>query len=171
MLPIAFMSSQGNDDQAFWAFAALSAAETASFPSPPPGNPSYLELAQTVFHEQMGRWDTANCGGGLRWQIYGSHHSWMYKNSISNGAFFLLAARLARFTGDQLYVDWAEKVWNWMEESSFLLSDYTVFDGAHTNTDCTDFNEDQWTYNTAILLAGSAYLYSYVRLSSFNKKI
>lgn len=60
--------TEGNDDQVFWAFAAMSAAEL-NFPAPTSGYPSWAAMAQSVFNQQAGRWDDATCGGGLRWQI------------------------------------------------------------------------------------------------------
>jgi mannan endo-1,6-alpha-mannosidase len=62
-------NSLGNDDQAFWAMAAMSAAEL-KFPNPPQDKPQWLALAQAVFNSQALRWDTTTCGGGLRWQIF-----------------------------------------------------------------------------------------------------
>jgi mannan endo-1,6-alpha-mannosidase len=89
----------GNDDQAFWAFAAMSAAEL-KFPDPPKEKGvSWSGLARAVFNDQVYRWDTAKCAGGLRWQIFLTNPGFDYKNTISNGAFFQLAARLARYTG------------------------------------------------------------------------
>jgi len=52
----------------FWAFTAMSAAET-KFPPPKSGYASWAAVAQSVFNQQAERWDTQNCGGGLRWQI------------------------------------------------------------------------------------------------------
>lgn len=86
----------GNDDQAFWGMAALTAAEY-NFPNPPASSPQWLALAQAVFNRQAARWDNATCGGGLRWQIFPYNNGYDYKNSISNGCFFNMAARLGRF--------------------------------------------------------------------------
>lgn len=62
--------SLGNDDQSFWALAAMSAEETG-FPPPDDDNvESWLQLAQAVFDSQVLRWDNETCGGGLRWQIF-----------------------------------------------------------------------------------------------------
>lgn len=52
--------------EVFWAFSALTAAET-NFDPPGDDKPSWLALAQAVFNEQTQRWDTSSCGGGLRW--------------------------------------------------------------------------------------------------------
>ena len=97
-MPENVTKEEGNDDQAFWAFAVMSAAEL-KFPDPGKDKPSWLALAQAVFNTQVPRWDTQSCAGGLRWQIFFSNPGWDYKNTISNGAFFQLAARLARYTG------------------------------------------------------------------------
>jgi len=59
----------------------------------------------------------------------------MYKNSISNGAFFQISARLARFTGNQTYVDWAEKIWDWVEEIGLMSSTYDIYDGTDEVTE------------------------------------
>ena len=59
---------EGNDDQVFWAFAAMTAAEL-KFPAPTQGYPSWAAMAQAVFNLQAERWDPTTCGGGLRWQI------------------------------------------------------------------------------------------------------
>ena len=55
----------GNDDQAFWGMAAMTAAEN-KLPDLGSGKPSWLSLAQAVFNTQAGRWDPAHCGGGLK---------------------------------------------------------------------------------------------------------
>ena len=157
-------STLGNDDQAFWAMAALSAAEY-NFPDPPPDQPQWLALAQAVFNSQVPRWDSATCGGGLRWQIFSFNTGFTYKNAISNGAFFNMGARLARYTDNQTYADWAERAWDWMENSN-LISNKTwiVYDGSHDlENNCTEVNKIQWSYNVAILLHGAANMYNYVR--------
>lgn len=92
--------SLGNDDQAFWGISAMMAAEE-KFPNPPKDKPQWLALAQAVFNSQALRWDSSTCGGGLRWQIYTFNNGYNYKNSISNGCFFNLAARLGAYTKNQ----------------------------------------------------------------------
>ncbi|KAL9045614.1 MAG: hypothetical protein Q9214_001372 [Letrouitia sp. 1 TL-2023] len=152
--------TEGNDDQAFWAFAAMSAAEL-KFPDPPPDQPSWLALAQAVFNEQAHRWDNQHCGGGLRWQIFAWNKGYDYKNSISNGGFFQLAARLARYTGNQTYADWADKSWKWMIDIKLMASDYRVFDGANIDKNCSAPSELQWTYNVGTMLMGAANMYNF----------
>jgi hypothetical protein len=157
-------ASLGNDDQAFWGIAALSAAERG-FPDPPKDKPQWLALAQAVFNRQAERWDTQYCGGGLRWQVMSTNQGYNYKNAISNGLFFQIAARLARYTGNQTYTDWAEKVWDWTTTSGLLTQNYEFYDG-YSITDCqaTGQGKIQWSYNAGTYLAGAAYMYdNYVR--------
>ncbi|EEH43904.2 uncharacterized protein PADG_00193 [Paracoccidioides brasiliensis Pb18] len=99
--------AEGNDDQAFWAMTAMSAAER-NFPNPQPDQPQWLALVQAVFNLQVGRWDKGACGGGLRWQIFRFNNGFNYKNTISNGCFFNMAARLATYTGNETYAKGAK---------------------------------------------------------------
>ncbi|KAI0457063.1 glycoside hydrolase family 76 protein [Xylaria acuta] len=149
----------GNDDQGFWAMAAMSAAEN-NFPNPPADQPQWLALAQAVFNEYVDRWDPDTCNGGLRWQIFTFNNGFNYKNSISNGCFFNIAARLTRYTGNQTYADWAEKIWDWMTEVKFIDADFNIYDGAGVENGCAKISQAQWTYNAGIFLHGAAVMYN-----------
>ncbi len=153
---------QGNDDQAFWAFAAMSAAEFG-FPQPPRPYPSWRQICDNVFNHYVQRWnfDSDTCGGGLRWQFTPENAGYDYKNAISNGGFFQLAARLARMTGNQTYVDWAERVWDWTSAIGLTDNLYNVFDGTDLKINCTQVNHNQWTYNVATYLYGAAVMQNY----------
>lgn len=156
-------SSMGNDDQAFWGMAALTTAET-KFPNPPDEKIHWLALAQAVFNGQAHRWDTQTCGGGLRWQVFTFNNGYTYKNTVSNGAFFNMAARLAAYTGNTTYAEWAEKSWDWMETTGLISNTYQAFDGTDVADNCTLINHIQFTYNNGVLLAGAAYMYKFVCL-------
>lgn len=154
--------TEGNDDQGFWGMAAMSAAEQ-KYPNPPSDKPQWLALAQAVFNDQASRWDTQYCNGGLRWQIFTFNTGYDYKNSISNGCFFNLGARLALYTGNDTYAQWAEKTFNWTQAVSLMDSTYHFYDGAHTTLNCSDINRVQWTYNAGVFLLGASVMYNYVR--------
>jgi len=156
-------ANQGNDDQVFWAFAAMSAAELR-FPDPPSQQPSWLSLAQATFESQIARWDTVSCGGGLRWQIYPANRGYEYKNTISNGGLFQLSARLARYTNDGKYAEWADKLWDWLASASLLGPNGEVYDGVGTGNSCKDITRIQWTYNSGTMLMGAANMFNHVRL-------
>ncbi|KAI9754383.1 MAG: hypothetical protein M4579_004721 [Chaenotheca gracillima] len=156
---------EGNDDQAFWGFSVMSAAEQ-NYTPPPRGTPSWLQLVTNLWNTQVPRWDTTKCGGGLKWQIYKSNAGYDYKNSVSNGAFFQLAARLARYTGNHTYVEWADKAWDWTRAVGLIDDDYNVYDGTDDLTNCTSLDHTQYSYNTAVYLYGAAVMYNYTNGSS-----
>ncbi|CAK7245965.1 MAG: hypothetical protein STHCBS139747_007570 [Sporothrix thermara] len=160
-MPPNVTASLGNDDQGFWGMSAMLAAEV-NFPNPPPDQPQWLALAQAVFHTQAepNRHD-ATCNGGLRWQIPVLNNGYNYKNSIANGCFFNIGARLARYTENQTYADWAESTWDWIEGVGLMDEDYNIYDGAHVETNCTDINKAQFSYNSAVWLLGAAYMWNY----------
>ena len=152
--------TEGNDDQGFWGMAVMSAAEH-NFQNPPDDKPQWLALAQAVFNTQAARWEKQDCGGGLRWQIFTWNNGYNYKNSISQACFFNIAARLARYTGNQSYADWAEQTWNWMVETGLLdLKSYYIYDGMHVEN-CSSITPYQWTYNAGAFLQGAAAMYNY----------
>lgn len=152
--------TEGNDDQGFWGMTVLSAAEY-NFQNPPQDKPQWVALAQAVFNTQAARWEDKDCGGGLRWQIFTWNNGYNYKNSISQACFFNIAARLARYTGNDSYAEWAERTWDWMVDAKLLnLTTYYIYDGMHV-ADCSQVTPYQWTYNTGAFLLGAAALYNY----------
>lgn len=162
--------SEGNDDQGFWGMAAMSAAEL-NFPNPPSNQPQWLALAQAVFNTQAARWDNTTCGGGLRWQIFTFNSGYTYKNSISNGCLFNLGARLAQYTKNDTYAQWAEKTWDWEESVGLLDSNYYIYDGSDDTINCTQVNHIQWTYNAGIYLLGAATMYNYTGSDVWKQRV
>ncbi|GAB1318297.1 Mannan endo-1,6-alpha-mannosidase [Madurella fahalii] len=161
-MPPNHTASLGNDDQGFWGMSAMTAAEN-KFPNPEPDQPQWLALAQGVFHTQAApeRHD-GTCNGGLRWQVPPTNAGYNYKNTIANACFFDLGARLARYTFNQTYADWAEKTFDWLWSVGYIdHSDWRVYDGGHVEANCTDINKAQFSYNAALLLHGSAFMYNY----------
>ena len=154
--------TEGNDDQGFWGMAAMTAAE-AKFEDPPSGTAGWVAMAQAVFNLMAGRWDTSTCGGGLRWQIFTFNTGYTYKNSVANGAFFNIASRLARYTGNATYADWAEKIYDWETSVGLISSTGAVYDGSSDLLNCTQVDKLQFSYNQGIYLFGAAMMYNYVR--------
>lgn len=154
-------TTTGNDDQAFWAFAAMTAAEN-NFPNPPSDQPQWLALAQAVFNLQASRWDDTTCGGGLRWQVFPFNAGYTYKNTISQGCFFNLAARLARYTGNATYAEWAAKAWDWSTNIGLISPSYLFYDGTDDTINCTSLNHITWTYNAGVFMHGAANMYDFV---------
>lgn len=163
--------SMGIDDQVFWGFSALDAVESNFPESTDSDAPSWLSLAQAVFNFQQPLWDNATCGGGFRWQVYSFNAGYNLKPAISNGGNFQLAARLAYITGNQSYADWANMVYDWMDQSPLMQNDTTndllyIWDNTDTNNGCIDQQRFVWTYNYGTLLAGSAYMYNFTNGSA-----
>lgn len=150
---------EGNDDQAFWALSVMSAAEQGF--SQPSGKPLWAQIATNAFNNLITRWNTESCNGGFKWQIYPENsYGYNYRNSISNGGVFQLAARLAKHTNNATYVQWAEKIWDWTVAVGFINDNGDVYDGADDRQNCTDIDQHTWSYNTAIWLYGAATMYA-----------
>lgn len=159
--------NEGNDDQGFWALAAL-AAEDYDVPIPKLADgdeapTNWTQLAINVFDAQAARWDDKTCGGGLRWQIFTFNAGYNYKNAASQGTFFQLAARLAASTGNKTYADWAEKSWTWMESVGLLTNnskgDVVIYDGADTSNNCSKVDRLQWSENAGLFIRGASTLW------------
>ncbi|KAL2692033.1 hypothetical protein Neosp_002434 [[Neocosmospora] mangrovei] len=161
-MPPEHADEEGNDDLFFWGSAVLSAAER-NFPQPNKTLPSWLDISANVFNELVGRWNMSACNGGLLWQIFPENPNGLtYKNSVSNGGFFQLAARLARATGNSTYLDWANKVWDWSWEVGFIdKRNYHVYDGASVLDNCEKTTYHSFTYTSGIYLYGAAVLANY----------
>jgi mannan endo-1,6-alpha-mannosidase len=90
------------------------------------------------------------------------NNGYNYKNSISNGCFFNLGARLARYTGNHTYYDWAEKTWDWITTLGLIDNQYYIYDGSDDNLNCSQINHVQFSYNAGVYLLGAANMYNYV---------
>ncbi|KAL2673670.1 hypothetical protein Neosp_012113 [[Neocosmospora] mangrovei] len=153
-----------NDDQSIWAMAALTAAEYG-FPDPPKDEPQWLDLAETVFESQRLRWDreveNKTCDGGLRWQIAFINNGYDWKSAEANTFFFTLSSRLARQTGNKTYVEYAEKVWDWLYDIELIDHDtFAVYDGSSVKSNCTQISKVQRSGAASSLALGAAYMFN-----------
>lgn len=157
MLPKHY-GDEGNDDLAFWGFAVMQAAEN-NFPQPNATIPSWLDMGRDIWGSLHSRWDEGNCSGGLFWQIFASNPNGLtYKNSIANGGFFQLSARLYRATGNVTYLEWAEKIWDWTSNIGLISPNWEVLDGADIKNNCTTPNQKSFSYTSGTYLYGAAVL-------------
>lgn len=158
--------TEGNDDQGVWGLAVMMAAEY-NFTDPPH---SWLSLTQAIYNTMVVRWDSADCDGGLRWQIFIWNSGYNYKNTISNACLFNIAARLSRFTGNDTYMDTVDMVWDWMMDIGFMVDDgdeFIIYDGADIDENCTDLTKTKWSYTYGIMLSGAAYAYNHTENSTW----
>lgn len=163
----------------------MDAAEL-NFPNPPSDQPQWLSLVEAVFNDQASVWDQATCNGGMRWQVFSFNLGYDYKNIQANGGFFQLAARLARYTGNATYADYAEKMWNWIQGTAIYSMDNAtnsvqIWDGIHVEN-CSEPEKALFTYNPATLyvrffqnlaflltslrISGASYMYNYTNGST-----
>lgn len=88
-MPANQTAQEGNDDQAIWAMAAMSAAEYG-FPAPSDKKAQWYDLAKNAWDTQRKRWDAEDdsevCHGGLRWQIMPTNTGFTYKSSKMIGS-------------------------------------------------------------------------------------
>ncbi|TDZ99664.1 Mannan endo-1,6-alpha-mannosidase DCW1 [Colletotrichum sidae] len=158
-MPPNHTASLGNDDQGFWGMSAMLAAEN-KFPDPPEDQPQWLALAQAVWTTQAhpDRHDET-CGGGLRWQVPPTNTGYDYKNTISNGIFFNMGARLARYTGNDTYARFAEETWDWLWNVNYIdHENWRVYDGGHVPYNCTNVFKATFSYNIAVVMQGCAFM-------------
>ncbi|SCU98572.1 LAFA_0G18844g1_1 [Lachancea sp. 'fantastica'] len=159
---------EGNDDQGVWGLTVMGAVER-NFTNPHDKNaPGWLAMVQGVFNTMYSRWDDQHCGGGVRWQIFTWNSGYNYKNTVSNACMFQLAARLGRYTGNQTYIDVAEKIFDWLVDVGYVVlkDNANVYDGANIDDNCTDITKLEWSYNQGIVLGGLAYMYNATNGSS-----
>jgi predicted alpha-1,6-mannanase (GH76 family) len=133
------------DDNAWWALAWVAAYDLTR-------NQRYLNAAEAIFTRNTAAWDST-CGGGLRW-----HAGSEYKNAITNELFITLAALLhQRVPGDQNYLSWAQRTWDWFAASGLINPDNLVNDGL--TAACQNNGETTWTYNQGVILGGLSALF------------
>lgn len=160
-MPVNQTKYLGNEDQSTWGLAAMTAAEVG-LPKPKKGEWVYYatnvfdtQVQRLVLEEQNG---TCN-GGGLRFQIFTFNDGYEYKNAGSNGNFFLLAARLAKFTGNQTYTQWAERSYTWAKDNGLISNTFDVYDGAAATKKC-GINQVRWSANHGVYTEGAALMYN-----------
>lgn len=155
----------GNDDQSCWGLAAMTAAEVGLAK---PKDAQWVDYAVNVWNTQNWRLESeegtnGTCGGGLRWQIFTFNNGYSYKNAVSNGNFFLLSARLAKFTGNTTYLQAADRVFKWSQDVGLISKDFNVYDGTSADGNCTNINRIQWSNNLGVFVEGSALMANMVR--------
>jgi mannan endo-1,6-alpha-mannosidase len=152
-----------------WGLAAMTAAEMG-FSKPKNGD--WIDYAKNVFDIQASRFEeedrNGTCGGGLPlWR-----DPFTIKDMGSNGNLFLLAARLARFTGNQTYAAWADKTFSWakdvrlivdVDEKKSFPTDYRVYTSLQLG--CVAENWSHQSSDHGAVTEGAAIMYNIV--SSF----
>ncbi|CAI6332027.1 unnamed protein product [Periconia digitata] len=148
----------GNNDQASFGITAVTAAEVG-LAAPEGEAGQWIDIASRVFNNLVERWDMQACSGGLHWQIFQLNNGYQYMNTDSAANFFVLSARLAQFTGNKTYSDWADKVYQWTVDHKFI-EDFKIYDGASAMQNCSKVEPLQWTSNHGLFTEGAAVMYN-----------
>jgi predicted alpha-1,6-mannanase (GH76 family) len=136
------------DDEGWWALAWIDAYDLTH-------ENRYLTMAQSIFNDMAGGWDTT-CHGGIWWS-----KDRKYKNAIANELFLSVAAHLAvRSTVDrERYTHWAAREWQWFRQSGMINSENLINDGLVIETKtgaCHNNRKTVWSYNQGVILGGLA---------------
>ncbi len=107
----------------------------------------YLATAK-VIHAHMAKNWKPEVGGGIVWS---EDRDKQRPNSITNGLFILLSARLHQRTHEEAYRQWAERTLGWMRENA-------LYDGTAV-VDAPGQKGDYWTYNQGVYLGALVALY------------
>ncbi|WP_348264558.1 glycoside hydrolase family 76 protein [Telmatobacter sp. DSM 110680] len=137
------------DDEGWWALAWIDVYDLT-------GDARYLQMAQSIFGDMAGGWDTATCGGGIWWS-----KDKTYKNAIANELFLSVAAHLANRVANRqaaLYGDWSRREWEWFSASGMINAQHLINDGLNSSTPTACKNNDQttWSYNQGVILGALA---------------
>lgn len=133
------------DDDSWWALTWVNAYDLTH-------DPSYLQMAETMFSYITRGWD-GTCGGGLWWNVFQN-----YKAAIQNELFLRLSAELYQRTDDATYLSWAWREWTWFEHSGMINSSNLVNNGLTSGT-CQNDGGTTWTYNQGVILGGLSALW------------
>jgi predicted alpha-1,6-mannanase (GH76 family) len=138
------------DDDGWWGIVWVKAYDLTH-------DQRYLDMAKVIFARMTNGW-TNECGGGIYWAspkagAVGNSS----KNAIPNSLFLQLAAKLhsrtPNDTGPGGYLDWAEREWDWFQNTGMIDADNLVIDSLSNLTDCAPVGP-KFTYNQGVLIGG-----------------
>ncbi|MGN1410734.1 MAG: glycoside hydrolase family 76 protein, partial [Eubacteriales bacterium] len=113
------------------------------------GDEKYLESAKTLAEYVYSGW--VNSSGGIRW-IEGGDSC----NTCSNGPASVLSCMLYEDTGDEYYLDWATKIYDWTW-TKLCDTNGTYFDNIKINGGSVD--RAKYSYNTGTMIVSGVMLY------------
>ncbi|KKI90109.1 glycosyl hydrolase [Bacillus sp. SA1-12] len=119
------------------------------------GDEAALNRAKQLFDLAVYGWDNDSshpCAGGVFW----TQAPWSNdRNTISNAPAAEVGLLLYEITGDQYYLDWSKKMYDWVN-SCMLAPNGLYWD--HIDLEGT-INKRQWTYNQGVMLGASVLFY------------
>ena len=131
-----------NDDMAWWALASLRAYDIS-------GDPKYFDRALLLWNTIIRSWDD-ELGGGIWWK----NNEKTGKNACINSPASIIASKLYQLTGDEEYLEWAVKLYEWVKEH--LAPTGLVWD--NVNREGTIWHAT-FTYNQGTYIGAAVELY------------
>lgn len=114
----------------------------------------YMNTAKQIWEAIKTGW-TDDLGGGILWRGYDVSNERTSKNACSNGPAGIIAARLYQLNGDEEYLEWAKKIYDW-QKKKLVTSAGRVNDNMDLSGKVTDWN---FTYNQGTHLGMAHELY------------
>lgn len=123
------------------------------------GDPEYLDIARRLLNYIYRGWDT-EFGGGIYWRDagYGDESG---KNTCINAPAAMASCQMYLATGDESYLEWAVKIYDWTKEKFLDPSDYLLWDNVSLNSDTGEESIDKakYSYNAGCFISAAALLY------------
>lgn len=116
------------------------------------GESKWNDVATTLWNEIQNAWNEDYAGGGMAWKTDQPYS----KNACSNGPAAILAARLAKTSGNSEFQAFAEKIFKWEKDN--LLKDGLILDHIDGRTD--QITTWKFTYNQGTYIGAAVELYN-----------
>lgn len=135
------------DDMLWMALAVLRLYEHT-------GQDRYLETVQSLWHDIVSAWNDS-FGGGIPWR----RSQLDYKNTPSNGPAVLLATRLYQTTGEEESLEWARRIFDWLQSTLMDPATGLVWDGINRQGNGVIDKQWMFTYNQGTYAGGALALW------------
>ena len=135
-----------DDEQ--WMGIALLRAHTLT------GDEQYLQAAVRLWNDIRYGWNDVY-GGGISWRK--SQRD--YKNAPANGPAAILSARLYHLTGEDSYLEWAQRLYAWLKENLLDPDTGLVWDGINRTGDGKIDKGWLFTYNQGTFIGAAVELW------------
>jgi len=134
------------DDEGWWAIAWLHAYVASG-----KTNLKYYNRAVTLYNHILNHGWVNTCGGSLAWK-----QGYAYQNAVTNGIFARLSLDFYDATSDQKYLDEANKILHWIDQSKLLDNPEHLVNDGLTVGDTTQCSVNPsgafWTYNQGLFI-------------------
>lgn len=135
------------DDMAWLGLSSLRAYRAT-------GESRYLEVTRTLWEEVKKGWNDRQ-GGGIAWR----RSQPGYKNAPSNAPSVILAARLYREFGEQEHLEWAQRIYSWLNDNLVNQKTGLVWDGVNRQGNGEIDRNWIFTYNQGTYIGAAHEMY------------